>query len=137
MGRGCRALARWRSSAGTWLYVVGLRHGTPGQDKPSALSSHQAVAALSLADLAEQSDKGCVKTLQKGGLDKSRCGEGFLLRTQTPFVSIVEGPMHFEKHGRCLSTCVARWSAGMGHWHSGWRFPPIWTVSSKRSFAAD
>ncbi len=88
------AQQRWNLA----FYVVGLRHGTPGQGKPSALSSHPAVASLQLSDLAELSDHELCAKLGQGGLDKSRCPEALsLLRTQTPFASSVEGPMHFEK----------------------------------------
>lgn len=88
------AQQRWNLA----FYVVGLRHGTPGQGKPSGLSSHAAVAGLQLADLAELSDDELCVKLGQAGIDKSRCPEALaLLRTQTPFVSNIEGPMHFER----------------------------------------
>lgn len=88
------AQQRWNLA----FYVVGLRHGTPGQGKPSALSQHPAVAALRLADLAEQSDHELCQTLQAGGLDASRCKEALkVVRTQAPFVSIVEGKLNFDR----------------------------------------
>ena len=88
------AQQRWNLA----YYVVGLRHGTPGQGKPSALSQHPAVAALRLADLAEQSDHELCQTLQAGGLDASRCKEALkVVRTQAPFVSSVEGKLNFDR----------------------------------------
>ncbi|MBL8634839.1 MAG: FTR1 family protein [Myxococcales bacterium] len=88
------AQQRWNLA----FYVVGLRHGTPGQGKPSALSQHPAVAALRLADLAEQSDHELCQTLQAGGLDASRCKEALkVVRTQAPFVSSVEGKLNFDR----------------------------------------
>ena len=80
------------------FYVVGLRHGVPGQGKPSALASHKAVQALQLGDLAEHSDVELCAKLQAGGLDAARCPEALaVLRTQAPFVTSVEGPLRFER----------------------------------------
>jgi high-affinity iron transporter len=80
------------------FYVVGLRHGVPGQGKPSALASHKAVQALQLADLAEHSDVELCAKLVAGGLDAARCPEALaVLRTQAPFVTSVEGPLRFER----------------------------------------
>ena len=88
------AQQRWNLA----FYVVGLRHGTPGHGKPSALVDHQAVAGLTLADLAEQSDLELCQKLKVGGLDESRCPEALaVLRTHSPFVSSVEGAMNFDR----------------------------------------
>lgn len=88
------AQQRWNLA----FYVVGLRHGTPGQGKPSTLSQHPAVAGLTLADLAEQSDNELCQKLAAGGLSASRCPEALkVLRTQAPFVSSVEGTLNFDR----------------------------------------
>ncbi len=88
------AQQRWNLA----FYVVGLRHGTPGQGKPSTLSQHDAVAGLTLADLAESSDLELCQKLQAGGLSASRCPEALkLVRTQTPFVSSIEGKLNFDR----------------------------------------
>ena len=69
-----------------------------------AVSSTKAVAGLTLADLAESSDLELCQKLQAGGLSASRCPEALkLVRTQTPFVSSVEGKLNFDRARALLS----------------------------------
>jgi len=88
------AQQRWNLA----FYVVGLRHGTPGHGKPSALQTHPALLQQGLAELAELSDEELCNKLKQGGLDEARCPQALaVLRTQAPFVTELDGAMRFDR----------------------------------------
>lgn len=84
---------RWALS----FYVVGLRHGSPGQKTDAVLGRHPIVSRVSLADLAEQSDEALCKTLVDDSLKPNECAAALsFLRTQAPFATEHAGALRFD-----------------------------------------